>query len=175
MIPGSRLEMTFGRRLHVFSTWAPTQDAVHVVESDLSQRHGSESMNDDQRLREETEKVLEATRRRYGFVPVVNQVLSERPDLFLPMTGQEAEAPVRHRRRDRCRRGILRVGAVSARPGRRSDPRGDPGGDNHRLVHGDDPCPVLRLQEICRAFRHRTGPVMWNSTTLNTVRRMTER
>ena len=44
-------------------------------------------MNDDQRLREETEKVLEATRRRYGFVPVVNQVLSERPDLFLPMTG----------------------------------------------------------------------------------------
>lgn len=109
--------MTFGRRLHVFSTWAPTQDAVHVVESDLSQRHGSESMNDDQRLREETEKVLEATRRRYGFVPVVNQVLSERPDLFLPMTGLARAVLEGEGELDRKQRLLCAIAAATAAGG----------------------------------------------------------
>ncbi len=30
------------------------------------------------------DKILEAIRREYGFVPVVNQVMSNRPDLFIP-------------------------------------------------------------------------------------------
>ena len=30
------------------------------------------------------DKILEAIRREYGFVPVVNQVMSGRPDLFIP-------------------------------------------------------------------------------------------
>ena len=34
--------------------------------------------------REITEKLLAAIQREYGFIPLVNQVLSERPDLFVP-------------------------------------------------------------------------------------------
>ncbi len=44
-------------------------------------------MREDPELREKTDRILEAIRNQYGFVPVVNQVLSERPDLFLPMVG----------------------------------------------------------------------------------------
>ena len=46
-----------------------------------------EPMREDPELREKTDKILEAVRNQYGFIPVVNQVLSERPDLFLPMAG----------------------------------------------------------------------------------------
>jgi alkylhydroperoxidase/carboxymuconolactone decarboxylase family protein YurZ len=31
-----------------------------------------------------TKKILAATQKEYGFIPVVNQVLSQRPDLFVP-------------------------------------------------------------------------------------------
>ena len=41
-------------------------------------------MKDDPELRKKTDEMLEKTRELYGFVPVVNQVLSERPDLFIP-------------------------------------------------------------------------------------------
>ena len=41
-------------------------------------------MEEDPELRKRTEEVLRATKEAYGFIPVVNQVLSERPDLFLP-------------------------------------------------------------------------------------------
>ena len=41
-------------------------------------------MMEDPELRAKTEKILKATREAYGFVPVVNQILSERPDLFVP-------------------------------------------------------------------------------------------
>ena len=41
-------------------------------------------MEEDPQLRQQTDKILEAIRNAYGFVPVVNQVLSERPDLFVP-------------------------------------------------------------------------------------------
>ncbi len=34
--------------------------------------------------REITEKILSAIKKEYGFIPVVNQVMSERPDLFVP-------------------------------------------------------------------------------------------
>lgn len=34
--------------------------------------------------REIADKILKAIEKEYGFVPVVNQILSERPDLFVP-------------------------------------------------------------------------------------------
>ena len=42
-------------------------------------------MEEDPKQREIVEKMLESIRREYGFVPVVNQVLSQRPDVFVPM------------------------------------------------------------------------------------------
>ncbi len=42
-------------------------------------------MEQDPKMIRKTERVLEVTREKYGFIPVVNQVLSERPDMFLPM------------------------------------------------------------------------------------------
>ena len=41
-------------------------------------------MTEMEELRARTAKIIEATRKQYGFVPVVNQVLSERPDIFIP-------------------------------------------------------------------------------------------
>jgi AhpD family alkylhydroperoxidase len=41
-------------------------------------------MEEDPKEREITNKVLKAIEDAYGFVPVVNQVLSERPDIFVP-------------------------------------------------------------------------------------------
>ena len=43
-------------------------------------------MEEDPREREIADKILEAIKREYGFVPVVNQVMSTRPDLFIPQT-----------------------------------------------------------------------------------------
>ena len=40
------------------------------------------SKKDEQR--EIADKILEATEKRYGFVPLVNKVLSRRPDIFIP-------------------------------------------------------------------------------------------
>lgn len=34
--------------------------------------------------REIADKILEAIKKEYGFIPLVNQVLSERPDFFIP-------------------------------------------------------------------------------------------
>lgn len=45
----------------------------------------SSRMREDPEQRRKTDEILEAIRREYGFVPVVNQVLSTRPDLFLPL------------------------------------------------------------------------------------------
>ena len=44
-------------------------------------------MKDDPELRSKADAILKATKEAYGFVPVVNQVLSERPDLFVPIAG----------------------------------------------------------------------------------------
>ena len=41
-------------------------------------------MEEDPELRRKTDEIIESTRKMYGFVPVVNQVLSERPDMFIP-------------------------------------------------------------------------------------------
>ena len=42
-------------------------------------------MQENPEQRAVADKILAAIERRYGFVPVVNQVMSERPDLFIPM------------------------------------------------------------------------------------------
>lgn len=41
-------------------------------------------MQEDPKEREIAEKILKAIEEQYGFIPVVNQVLSERPDVFIP-------------------------------------------------------------------------------------------
>ncbi len=41
-------------------------------------------MEEDPKEREVANKILEAIKKEYGFVPVVNQVMSTRPDLFIP-------------------------------------------------------------------------------------------
>ncbi|MCL2148649.1 MAG: carboxymuconolactone decarboxylase family protein [Methanomassiliicoccaceae archaeon] len=41
-------------------------------------------MQEDPEEREMTENILKAIEREYGFVPVVNKILSERPDMFIP-------------------------------------------------------------------------------------------
>ena len=41
-------------------------------------------MQEDPKEREITEKILKAIEEQYGFIPLVNKVLSERPDMFIP-------------------------------------------------------------------------------------------
>ena len=41
-------------------------------------------MQEDPKLREITDKILKATEAKYGFIPVSNKVISERPDIFVP-------------------------------------------------------------------------------------------
>lgn len=41
-------------------------------------------MEEDPRQRELTDKILAAIKKEYGFIPLINQVLAERPDLFVP-------------------------------------------------------------------------------------------
>lgn len=43
-------------------------------------------MEQDPEMVERTERILRAIRDEYGFVPVVNQVISERPDMFVPLS-----------------------------------------------------------------------------------------
>ncbi len=43
-------------------------------------------MQEDPELRRKTDKILEAVKEEYGFIPVVNQVLGTRPDLFVPVS-----------------------------------------------------------------------------------------
>jgi AhpD family alkylhydroperoxidase len=42
-------------------------------------------MEEDPKQREITEKILAAIKKEYGSIPLINQVLAERPDLFLPV------------------------------------------------------------------------------------------
>ncbi len=41
-------------------------------------------MDKDSELKEQTDKILAAIEKRFGFIPVVNKVTSERPDIFVP-------------------------------------------------------------------------------------------
>lgn len=41
-------------------------------------------MQEDPKLREITDRILKATEEKYGFIPVSNKIMGERPDLFVP-------------------------------------------------------------------------------------------
>jgi len=41
-------------------------------------------MQEDPKQREATDKIMKAIEEKYGFVPVVNKVMSERSDIFVP-------------------------------------------------------------------------------------------
>ena len=44
-------------------------------------------MEQDPEMIERRDAIIDAIRREFGFVPVVNQVVSERPDVFVPLSG----------------------------------------------------------------------------------------
>ena len=56
---------------------------THVTTT-ISPTVGYGFIDTDPELRRRADEVLKATKEAYGFIPVVNQVLSERPDMFLP-------------------------------------------------------------------------------------------
>lgn len=62
---------------------------------------------------ERAQKILEAIRREYGFVPVVNQVVSERPDVFVPLSAA-SRAVLERGDLDRKSRYLCAVSAASA-------------------------------------------------------------
>lgn len=41
-------------------------------------------MQEDPKLREITDRILKATEEKYGFIPVSNKIIGERPDLYVP-------------------------------------------------------------------------------------------
>lgn len=62
---------------------------------------------------EKTEHILELIQRKYGFVPVVNQILSERPDMFIPVT-EASKSILEHGAMDRKSRMLCAVSASAA-------------------------------------------------------------
>ncbi len=64
--------------------------------------------------REQTEKILKMIRDAYGFVPVVNQVLSERPDLFIPGTAYSRAVLEGEGDLDRKQRYLCAISAATA-------------------------------------------------------------
>ncbi|MDO5862122.1 MAG: carboxymuconolactone decarboxylase family protein [Thermoplasmata archaeon] len=75
---------------------------------------GFGGMQENPEQRAIVDKMLETIRREYGFVPVVNQVLSERPDVFVPMGNLgkavlEADGDI-----DRKHRYLCAIAAASA-------------------------------------------------------------
>ena len=74
-------------------------------------------MKEDPELRAQADRILEATRERYGFVPVVNQVLSERPEIFVPMAGVARAVLEGDGAMDRKQRFLCAVSAATAAGG----------------------------------------------------------
>lgn len=71
-------------------------------------------MKEDPEQRERTDKIIEAIRREYGFVPVVNQVLSTRPDLFLPLSAASRAILEGNGDLDRKQRYLCAISAATA-------------------------------------------------------------
>ncbi len=61
----------------------------------------------------ETERILDLIKRKYGFIPVVNQILSERPDMFIPVT-EASKSILEHGVMDRKSRMLCAVSASAA-------------------------------------------------------------
>ena len=60
------------------------------------------------------DRIIEAIRREYGFVPVVNQVLSTRPDLFLPQSAASRAILEGNGDLDRKQRYLCAISAATA-------------------------------------------------------------
>ncbi len=71
-------------------------------------------MQEDPKEREITEKILRSIEREYGFIPVVNQILSERPDLFIPAANLGKAILEGKGELDRKTRYLAAVAAASA-------------------------------------------------------------
>lgn len=61
-----------------------------------------------------TEKTLHAIEKEYGFIPVISQVLSERPDLFLPSSGVGRAATEGRGELDRKTRYLVAMASAAA-------------------------------------------------------------
>ena len=70
-------------------------------------------MEQDPEMIERRDAILDAVRREYGFVPVVNQVVSERPDVFVPLAGA-ARSILESGDLDRKTRYLCAVSAATA-------------------------------------------------------------
>lgn len=71
-------------------------------------------MEQDPELVERTQRLLEAIREEYGFVPVVNQVMSGRPDVFVPMSAASRAVLEGDGDLDRKSRYLCAIAAASA-------------------------------------------------------------
>lgn len=63
--------------------------------------------------REMTEKVLHAMEKEYGFIPVISQVLAERPDLFLPAANMGRAATEGRGELDKKTRYLIAMAAAA--------------------------------------------------------------
>ncbi len=71
-------------------------------------------MEEDPKQREITEKILAAIKKQYGSIPLINQVLSERPDLFVPVANLGRAALEGRGVLDRKTRFLCSLSAASA-------------------------------------------------------------
>ena len=70
-------------------------------------------MEQDPEMIERRDAIMESIRREFGFVPVVNQVVSERPDVFVPLSGA-ARSILENGDLDRKTRYLCAVSAATA-------------------------------------------------------------
>lgn len=71
-------------------------------------------MEEDPKQREITEKILAAIKKQYGSIPLINQVLSERPDLFVPVANLGRAALEGRGSMEKKTRFLCAVSAASA-------------------------------------------------------------
>ena len=71
-------------------------------------------MQEDPKEREIADKILRSIEEQYGSIPVVNQVLSERPDLFIPAANLGKSIMEGRGELDRKTRYLAAVSAASA-------------------------------------------------------------
>lgn len=71
-------------------------------------------MQEDPKEREIADKILNSIEKQYGFIPVVNQVLSERPDMFIPSANMGKAIMEGKGELDRKTRFLAAVAAATA-------------------------------------------------------------
>ena len=100
-------------------------------------------MEEDPREREIADKILEAIKREYGFIPVVNQVMQTRPDIFIAQSNlNKAVFEGKNELDDKTKY----LCAVS-----------DTGGGDDRMPCSHEPRPILCSQKIRGTIRYQHG------------------